>query len=316
MFGVDVAEGFIQMGYDFASLEAMIESHYCWKYDTEEGKPYCTSLVQEKPNDVHTKTAAFIETTVSAAIGRLFPFKRTPAKNVKYCCSYGGQPRRVAKTVGCEEHVGEIIHRAFWDAAQPLKELGEKLKEYWETTGGKKFILGIDGRKIPTRSASALINSLFQSAGVICAKRAMVMHERKLQAAGLWVDFFKDDWKVKKFVQQLIAYHDEAQAEMHKSLVKWKMVRIEGVWEVPDEKDPKKMVDSPEVVAAKETLKSFKNENPGWSEIGHTDTHLYIGWCKAGELIQEAVKETSAYYKLNVTLAADYILGRNWGECH
>lgn len=315
-FGVDVAEGFVQMGYDFASLEAMIESHYCWKYDKDEGRPYCTSLVQEKPNDVHTKTAAFIQKTVSEAIGRLFPFNRTPAKNVKYCCSYGGQPKRVAKTVGCEERIGDIIYDAFWNAAQPLKELGEKLKQYWETTGNKRFILGIDGRKIPTRSASALINSLFQSAGVICAKRAMVLHERKLQAEGLWVDFFRDDWKAKKFVQQLIAYHDEAQMEMHKALVKWKMIKIEGEWEVPDPDKPGKMKDSPEVEAAKASLKSFKADNPGWSEVGHTDTHLFIGKCRAGELIQEAVRETSKFYKLNVTLAADYIIGRNWGECH
>ena len=310
LFGVDVPAGFIQLGYDFASLEAMIESHYCWKYDTEDGKPYCVSLTQEKPNDVHTITAA----KISAIIGQ--EFKRTPAKSVKYCCSYGGQPKRVAKTVGCSDALGEQIYEAFWEAASPLKALGEKLKQYWETTGGKKFILGIDGRKIPTRSASALINSLFQSAGVICAKRAMVIHERKLQAAGLTVDFFRDDWKAKKFVQQLIAYHDEAQMEMHKSLIKWKIIPIKGEWEVPDPDKPGKMKDSPEVEAAKAELKKFKEANPHWSEIGHSDKGYYIGYCEAGKLIQEAVVETSRFYNLNVTLAADYILGRNWGECH
>jgi hypothetical protein len=286
LFGTDLEQGFYQMGYDFASLEAMIESHYCWKYDTEEGKPYCVSLTREKPHDVHTITAA----KISALIGQ--EFKRTPAKSVKYCCSYGGQPKRVAKTVGCSEQLGAEIHAAFWEAAKPLALLGEKLKEYWQTTGGKKFILGIDGRKIPTRSASALINSLFQSAGVICAKRAMVIHDRKMRAEGLTVDFWREDWKNKAFVQQLIAYHDEAQLEVHKSLIKWKVFKTE------------------------EEAKNFKLENPGWSEIGHSDKGHYIGWCRAGELIQEAVRETSKFYKLNVTLAADYILGRNWGECH
>jgi hypothetical protein len=291
-FGVDVAEGFVQMGYDFASLEAMIESHYCWKYDTEEGKPYCNSLTQEKPNDVHTKTAKLIETMVAEAIGKAFPFTRGAAKPVKYACAYGAQPARVAKTVGCSVEIGTLIHKAYWEAAKPLALLGEKLKYYWETTGGKKFILGLDGRKIPTRSASALINSLFQSAGVICAKRAMVLHEQKLKAAGLYVDFFKDDWKNAKFVQQLIAYHDEAQLEMHKSLVKWKMFKTE------------------------EEAREFKNDNPGWSEIGHSAKGYFIGWCEAGRAIQEAVVETSRYYKLNVTLAADYILGLNWRDCH
>lgn len=540
MFGVDVEEGFIQMGYDFASLEAMIESHYCWRYDDED-KTYCKSLTMEKPRDIHTLTAKLIESMVSEAIGKPFPFSRTAAKPVKYACvpmhtqaltkegwksynqlkvgdivlgynadtglkewtevkalfsqedeviefghnwfkvqatsdhrwfvkqrrefksgstcksvrkavhevrttaelnsesniivnapmrpyeestgslslvkskrgsdwvqrvlhmsqservaflegfmiadgyeqdgrwqwsqnrgslaegallatylvhdgvvqvrnvsnapspmmnvilgktshrtmqtmrkeskgvqqvwcmetglgswvmrqgdtititgncAYGAQPARVAKTVGCSLEIGELIHKGYWEAAKPLALLGEKLKQYWTTKGEKKFILGLDGRKIPTRSASALINSLFQSAGVICAKRAMVIHERKLKAAGLAVDFFRDDWKNKKFVQQLIAYHDEAQLEMHKSLVKWKLFQTE------------------------EEAKAFKAENPGWSEVGHSAKGYYVGWCEAGKLIQEAVVETSRYYKLNVTLSADYILGRNWAECH
>lgn len=285
LFGVDVEAGFFQMGYDFASLEAMIESHYCWKYDDED-KAYCKSLTQEKPNDVHTLAAK----KISEAIGRAFG--RPPAKNVKYCCSYGGQPKRVAKTVGCDDETGKIIFDAFWESAKPLKLLADKLRVYWETAGGKKFILGIDGRKIPTRSASALINSLFQSAGVICAKRAMVIHNRKMKKEGLTVNFWKDDWKAKKFVQQLIAYHDEAQLEMHKSLIKWKLFNTE------------------------DEAKAFRKESPTWSEVGHTDRGYYVGWCRAGELIQEAVRETSAHYKLNVTLSADYILGRNWAETH
>ena len=206
MFGVDVEAGFIQMGYDFASLEAMIESHYCWRYDDEE-HTYCLSLTQEKPNDVHTKTAKLIEDLVGSVLGKPFPFSRTQAKPVKYACAYGAQPARVAKTVGTTEEIGKLIHTGYWEAAKPLKALNDRLQAYWDTKGNKKFIPGLDGRKIPTRSKSALINSLFQSAGVICAKRAMVIHEAKLKAAGLYCDFFRDNWKEKKFVQQLIAYH-------------------------------------------------------------------------------------------------------------
>lgn len=122
-------------------------------------------------------------------------------------CTYGAQGARVAKTIGCDLKTGEKIFNAFWEAAAPLKKLKDKLTFYWENIGGKKFILGIDGRKIPTRSAHAILNSLFQSAGVICAKRAMVIHDQKLKDAGLSVDFFKDDWANSVFVQQLIAYH-------------------------------------------------------------------------------------------------------------
>lgn len=53
LFGVGDGKEYIQFAYDFASLEAMIESHYCWRWDKSEGKDYCNSLVQEKPHDVH-----------------------------------------------------------------------------------------------------------------------------------------------------------------------------------------------------------------------------------------------------------------------
>lgn len=291
MFGVNPSEPVVQMGYDFASLEAMIEAHYCWKYDGED-KAYCRSLTMEKPNDVHTRTAEKVAEMVTAATGLDFKFSRTQAKPVKYACAYGASPERVAKTVGCDASTGKLIHEAYWDAAAPLAELKDKLKAYWETTGGKKFILGLDGRKVPTRSASALINSLFQSAGVICAKRAMVFHEEKLKKLGLIVDFFGEVPGERGYCQQLIAMHDEAQMEVSKSLVKWK------------------------VFASEEEARAFKAENKGWSEIGHSAKGYFVGQCLPGTTIQEAVSEASHYYKLNVLLSADYILGRNWAECH
>jgi len=122
-------------------------------------------------------------------------------------CSYGAMPKKVAKTIGASEEVGKQVHEAFWSAALPLAELKKNLERYWETIGQKKFILGLDGRKIPTRSKSALINYLFQSAGVICTKRAAWFHDRMLRARGLICDFWVDDWRTKSYAQQLIHYH-------------------------------------------------------------------------------------------------------------
>ena len=287
LFGVD--DGFIQIGYDFDSLEAREESHYCWRYDPD--KEYCNSLLLDKPLDVHTQMAK----KITALIKR--DFARTPAKSVKYAATYGATAGKIAKTIGETLSVGEMVFGAFWEAAAPLKQLKDNLQKYWEQVGGKKFILGIDKRKVPTRSAHAILNSLFQSAGVICAKRAMVVHDRKLKQEGLAVDFFMDDWKNSLFCQQLIAYHDESQLEVHKSLVSWK---------VSDDKDK---------IA---TLKKELEESTGkkWSDIGHTGNKYYIGYCRAGELAVESVYEAGRYYNLNVDLTAGYMLGRNWAECH
>ena len=275
LFGVD--DDFVQIGYDFDSLEAREESHYCHKYDPT--KEYCNSLLLEKPNDVHSTMAR----KISALIKR--EFGRTPAKSVKYAATYGATAPKIAKTIGETLQIGTMVFDAFWLAADPLKQLKDNLQKYWEQVGGKKFILGIDKRKVPTRSAHAILNSLFQSAGVICAKRAAVVHDRKLKEAGLAVDFFMEDWKNKVFCQQLIMYHDESQLEVHKSLVKWRVSK-----------------DKEEITKLKEQLE--KETGLRWSDVGHTGDKYYIGYCKAGELAVESVLESGQYYNLNVDLTA------------
>lgn len=198
MFGVD--EDCFQIGYDFDSLEAREEANFCWPFEKGEEKEYCNSLLLDKPNDVHTKMSQ----KISAIICR--EFGRSPAKSVKYGATYGAQGPKIAKTIGCDVETGNQIFEAFWEAAAPLKKLKDALNKEWAQFD-KKRIIGIDGRLVPTRSAHAILNSKFQSAGVICAKRAMVLHDRKLRAVGLLVDFFREDWTKRNFCQQLIAYH-------------------------------------------------------------------------------------------------------------
>lgn len=285
MFCVD--EGYYQIGYDFDSLEAREEAHYCWKYE-QGSRDYCHSLLLDKPFDVHTMMAKRISEIISR------DFARASAKAVKYGCTYGAQAKKVAKTIGSDIRVGEMVFSAFWEAASPLDQLKKRLAAYWENQGGKKFILGLDGRKVPTRSAHAILNSLFQSAGVLCAKRAMVIHDRKLKAEGLDVDFFKEDWKNKTFCQQLIAYHDEAQMEVKKELVQFKMF------------------------ATKEEAQAFKDsENKIWSDIkSNVKGGFFVAYSRAGELAAQAVKEAGEYYGLNVELTAGYMVHRNWAGCH
>ena len=273
-----------QIGYDFDSLEAKIESHYVYRYPG--GPEYGVSLTAEKPNDCHSVLAR----AITAMISKEFP--RGSAKSVKYGCSYNAQPKRVMKIVGCDLPTATLIFDTFWQTAAPLKQLKEAMQKYWETTGQKKFLLGLDGRKLPIRSKGNVINTAFQSAGVICAKRAMVLHDRKLRDKGMIVDFFREDWKSKQFCQQMIAYHDEAQLEVTKGLVKFKMFKTE------------------------QEAKAFRKENPDWGEIAHTDKGYYSAYSEAGVLAVESVVEAGRYYKLNVDLSAGYIVHKNWYGCH
>ena len=122
-------------------------------------------------------------------------------------CAYGAQPKRIAKTAGCDITTGKKIFDAYWESAQPLAGLRDRLTQFWETRGEKKRILGVDGSWIYTRSKSALVNSLFQSAGVACAKLTAVLADIELRKRGLTVDFWTEDWKNKVYCQSLICYH-------------------------------------------------------------------------------------------------------------
>ena len=187
-----------------------------------------------------------------------------------------------------------MIFEGFWDSAKPLADFKEALTTWWKDFGEKKYIKGIDGRKIPTRSPHALVNSQFQSAGVICAKKAMVLHDRKLRDNGLLIDFFTDDFSAQKYCQQMIAYHDEAQCEVSKELVTFKMFQTE------------------------QEAQGFKDgESKVWSDIGHAkDGRYFVAYTLAGELAAQAVTEAGEWFGLEVPLTAGYILGQNWGNCH
>jgi len=312
LFGVD--EYFYQMGYDFDSLEAKVEAHYTYRYPG--GPEYGVSLTAEKPNDCHSVLAA----KISDILQRKFP--RSTAKNVKYGCSYNAQIPRIAKTVGCSVEDATIIFNTFWEQAYPLKALKEAMQAYWEGVGGKKFLKGIDNRKLPIRSKGNVINTAFQSCGVICAKRAMVLHDRYLKEEGLSVDYFVDDWKQMladkaHFAQQLIAYHDEAQCEVSKASVKFQMFKFEGPYEVWSEEE-KAMVLSDNAKTAKKAAQAFKETQTDkvWSDIGHTDKCFYVAYNRAGELATKAVSDAGKYYKLKVELTAGYMLGTNWATTH
>lgn len=310
LFGVEVPYYF-QIGYDFDSLEAKIESHYCWRYESEPHE-YCNALLLEKPHDVHSMMAK----RISDVIGR--KFDRGPAKNVKYGITYGAQAPKVAKTIGSDMYTGQMVYDAFWEAAKPLALLKERLHDFWVKTG-KKYILGIDGRKVPTRSPHAILNSLFQSGGVICAKRAMVIYDDLIEEEGLAVDFFVDDWKNKSFVQQMIAYHDEAQLEVTRDLVEFKWFSKESLgWtQVDDEKEQEKI--DKECVAKVNAWKEEEEARTGkiWANVHESPKGgWFTAYSRPGELASLAVKKAGEFYNLNVELTAGYDVGNSWASCH
>ena len=118
---------------------------------------------------------------------------------------YGAAPPKLKKMLGLTDEAAEKMWGDFWDSVKPLKELRDKLTEFWEATE-KAYIPGVDGRKIRVRSQHSLINALFQSAGAIAAKWCIVRVAQKLEELNLLGDPFKHTKEDVK-VWQMIVYH-------------------------------------------------------------------------------------------------------------
>lgn len=232
--------------------------------------------------------------------------------------TYGASAPKVAQTIGSDLATGQLVYDGFWQAAAPLAKLKEKLQEFWANTG-KKYVLGIDGRKVPTRSPHATLNALFQSGGVIAAKRAMVIHDDLLEAEGFLCDFFVDDWKNKSFCQQMVAYHDESQVEVTKDLVQFKWFSKESLgWTKVDDPKEQEKIDK----QCKKKVEQWKAEEEAktgkmWANVHESPKGgWFTAYSRPGELASMAVKMAGEYYKLNVTLTAGYDVGASWRDCH
>ena len=83
----------------------------------------------------------------------------------------------------------------------------------WEKQWGKKYVEGIDGRRIATRKKSALLNSLFQAFGAIAMDYASCFMDKWLGGI-LWDENFKPYYLYKGFRVRRIGYfHDELEFE-------------------------------------------------------------------------------------------------------
>lgn len=184
--------GYTLVGYDALALENRIEAHYCWKYPG--GKEHAEDILNGDP---HTKNAFVFYRDELLDLGWTCPedvdkedqkFKplRTKAKSGRYLLSYGGSGRKLATTLGKPESQGEALYEAFWEANPALKALRERLTEFWETTGERSWVIGIDGRRVVTRSKHSVVNTLFQSAGAIAMDYSGLFMDRWL--GGLTLD--------------------------------------------------------------------------------------------------------------------------------
>lgn len=206
----------LMMGCDADGLEARMEAHACKPYPG--GEDYARELIE---GDIHSKTAWTNGYMTDEEYEFFYKYKvldfplpdedkeeykrlevvRDSWKSPKYAISYGAQVPKLAKTIGCSEREAKKIFDGFWRANTALKAFKERITNFWKTKGQKKYIVGIDGRKIWVRSEHSIVNAYFQSTGSITVKVAAL---------------FLDKWcrKANMEAHQIIIYHDESEYEL------------------------------------------------------------------------------------------------------
>lgn len=273
-------KGLYQLGFDFASLEARIMGHYVIgspKKPYTNGIELAVALVAKKPLDIHTINAAKLG------------IPRDSAKSFSYASIYGAQPKKLAKMLGCSEAKAKQLFNAYWEAVPALKELKDSVENYWKSTG-KKYILGLDGRRLVTRSQHSLINVLFQSGGAIVAKWSIIRIAQLLEQQGLLGNPFTDSIDMLK-VWAMIAMHDEMQYACHPKLLDIKVY--------PDDETAKAAI------------------IPECSTIGHGRKGSYIAFKTSPiDCIDKGIKQSCQELGTRTEMGFEYSIGPNWAECH
>lgn len=196
------------VGADADGLELRCLAHYLYKYD---GGKYADAVLygsKEKGTDAHSLTLR--------ALGELCK-SRADAKTFFYALIYGAQDYKLGSILTGKEgrnnvSIGRVARK---NVETRIKGLGKLRKKVLDILGQRqrkykrKWLTGIDGRKIYIRSDHAALNSLLQSAGGIIMKKALVILYDKLCIQKVvhgedysFVINSHDEWQVEVYGEQ------------------------------------------------------------------------------------------------------------------
>lgn len=193
-----VPPGKKQVGVDVSGLELRMLAHYM------NDEAYTHEVVN---GDVHTanQKAAGLPT-------------RNNAKTFIYGFLYGAGDAKIGKIVNGTSRDGARLRKTFLEQLPALKKLTEGVKS---AARDRKWLKGLDGRKLHIRSDHAALNTLLQSAGALVCKRWAVEMDLLSKERGWrpqhrfnpWHDD-RADWKLCVVAN----IHDEHQYEADESI--------------------------------------------------------------------------------------------------
>jgi len=170
-----VDDGNVLLGVDASGLELRMLAHYM---DDE------TYIKEILDGDIHTanQKAAKLKS-------------RNQAKTFIYALMYGAGDEKLGKVVEGNTTDGRRAREYFFDNNPAFKSLRDRVTR----AANKKFLKGLDGRKLYIRNSHAALNTLLQGAGAIVMKKALVILDDLLKLNTIQYKFvanIHDEWQI------------------------------------------------------------------------------------------------------------------------
>lgn len=182
-------EGMVFVGADASGLEARTLGHYLSSYDNGAFAHRAIHGSAETHNSIHCINASILGCT------------RDTAKTWWYAWQYGAGVGKLASILGCSVGHAQQLNKAFLQKNPAIKKLKEAIGRQITQRG---YLIGLDGRRLYSRSEHSVLNLLCQSAGALIMKMALVLLDYKLTYTygykqGLDYEFVlnsHDEWQI------------------------------------------------------------------------------------------------------------------------
>lgn len=170
-----VPDGYKLVGVDASGLELRMLAHYMADED------YINEIIN---GDIHTANQTFAGLK-----------SRDEAKTFIYALIYGAGDEKIGSIINGSRADGKLLRERFLSSLPTLAALKTRV----DIASEKKFLKGLDGRKIFLRHKHAALNTLLQGAGAILMKKGLVILDKRLRQSNLdfkFVGNIHDEWQI------------------------------------------------------------------------------------------------------------------------
>ena len=170
-----VPKNYKLVGVDASGLELRMLAHYMADED------YFNEIIN---GDIHTANQKFAGLK-----------SRDEAKTFIYALIYGAGDEKIGKIINGSRADGKLLRERFLSSLPALATLKSRV----DIASEKKFLKGLDGRKIFVRHKHAALNTLLQGAGAILMKKALTILNSLLKLNTIDYKFvanIHDEWQI------------------------------------------------------------------------------------------------------------------------